>query len=106
MSIAPAVALPAHPYARRSLVLGLVGLIGFFCLVVPALLCPFAWYYGAFARREIQRTPDQWGGRGDARTGMICGIVGTALLCLALLVAGMVVGSMALLLTFEAGYSG
>ena len=93
------------PLAKRSMVLGLVGMIGFFCLVVPVLLCPFAWYYGAVARREIDRAPDRWTGRGDATTGLVCGMIGTALLTAALVIGALVVGSLALLLTFEGGYS-
>lgn len=96
--------LPQHPMARRSMVLGLIGLIGFFVLIVPVLLCPFAWYYGVCARREIDRAPTHWTGRGDATTGMVCGIIGTALLALAIVISAVVVASLALLVTFEGGY--
>ena len=68
-----------HPRAERSMVLGLVGILGVICLL-PVLLSPFAWYYGAVARREIEREPTRWGGRSEATTGMVCGIIGTALL--------------------------
>jgi len=81
-------------------------MIGFFCLVVPVFLCPFAWYYGAVARREIDRAPARWTGRGEATTGMVCGIIGSALLGLALALGALVVGSLAILLTFEGGYGG
>ncbi len=87
------------------MILGLIGLIGFFCLVVPVVLSPFAWYYGAVARREIDRDPVRWTGRGDATTGMVCGIIGTALLALAVATGALVVASLALLLTFEGAYS-
>ncbi len=90
-----------HPMARRSMILGLLGLIGFFCLVVPVLLSPFAWYYGAVARREIDRAPDRWTGRADATTGMICGIIGTALLALAIVIGALVVGALALALSID-----
>lgn len=93
-----------HPLARRSLVFGLVGLVGFFCLLFPALLSPFAWYYGAVARREIDRAPDRWDGRSEATAGMVCGIIGSALLGLAVVLGAFAVGSMALLLDFEGGY--
>lgn len=86
--------------------LGVVGLVGFFCLVVPVLLCPFAWYYGAVARREIDRAPGRWDGRNDATTGMVCGIVGSALLGVGVIVGAFALGSMALLLGFEGGYPG
>lgn len=95
-----------HPLSRRAMVLGLVGLVGFFILLVPALLSPFAWYYGAVARREIDRAPASWSGRGDATTGMVCGIIGTALLGLAVVLGAFAIGSMALLLDFEGGYPG
>ena len=86
------------------MLLGTIGLVGFFCLLVPVFVSPFAWYYGAVARREIDREPARWGGRRDATVGMVLGIVGTALLALALLLAAIAVGGFALLLTFESGY--
>lgn len=94
-----------HPMAKRSMILGLIGVCGFFVLIVPVLLSPFAWYYGAVARRDMDRSPTQWSNRGEATTGLVCGVIGTALLALAVMVAAMVVGSLALLLTFEGGYS-
>lgn len=102
----PPAPLPQHPLAKRSLILGIIGLCGFFVLIVPVLLCPFAWYYGAVARRDIDRAPTQWANRGEATTGVVCGAIGTALLALALMVGALIVGSLALLLTFEGGYSG
>ena len=93
-----------HPLAKRSMVLGLVGMIGFFCLVVPVFLCPFAWYYGVVARREIDRSPHLWTGRGTATTGMVCGMIGTAFLGLALAFGALAVSALTLLLTFEGGY--
>ena len=94
-----------HPMAKRSMILGLIGLCGFFCLVVPVILSPFAWYYGAVARRDMDREPIRWSNRGEATTGLVCGIIGTALLALAVMIGALVVGSLALLLTFEGGYS-
>lgn len=95
---------PQHPLAKRSMILGLLGLCGFFVLVVPVLLSPFAWYYGAVARREIDRAPTQWSNRSEASTGVVCGIIGTALLALSVIIAVFIVGSLALLLSFEGGY--
>ncbi len=95
-----------HPLAKRSMVFGLIGMVGFFILLVPVLLSPFAWYYGAVARREIDRAPADWSGRSDATTGMVCGIIGTALLGLAVVLGAFAIGSMALLLDFEGGYPG
>ncbi|MDR7087826.1 hypothetical protein J2X11_002665 [Aeromicrobium panaciterrae] len=97
--------IPQHPLANRSMILGLIGLCGFFVLLVPVLLSPFAWYYGTVARREIDRAPAQWSNRSEATTGLVCGIIGTALLALAVIVGALIVGSLALLLTFEGGYS-
>lgn len=99
----PPVALPLHPRARTSMILGIISILGIFCLL-PTLLGPLAWYHGAVARREIEREPTRWGGRNDATIGMICGIVGTALLALVLLVAALVVGGYALLLNPQTGY--
>ena len=98
--------LPQHPMAKRSMTLGLIGLCGFFVLIVPVLLSPCAWYYGAVARREMDRAPTQWSNRSEATTGLVCGIIGTALLGLAVMLGFLVVGSLALFLTFEGGYSG
>lgn len=98
--------LPLHPMAKRSMILGLIGLCGFFVLIVPVLLSPFAWYYGAVARREMERAPTQWSNRSEATTGLVCGIIGTALLALSVVIGAIVVGSLALLLTFEGGYDG
>src|SRR3954468_6921573 len=85
----PSFAPPMHPRARTSLVLGIVSLLGVVCLL-PLLVGPLAWYHGAVARRDIERAPTQWGGRTEATGGMICGIIGTALLALALLLGVMV----------------
>ena len=97
--------IPPHPLTKRAMVLGIVGLTGFFILIVPIFLTPFAWYYGTVARREIDRAPGRWSGRGEATTGVVCGMIGTALLMLTLLIGGVIVGGLALLLTFEGGYS-
>ena len=102
---APPAPLPPHPLTKRAMVLGIVGLAGFFVLVVPVFLSPFAWYCGAIARREIDRAPHRWSGRTEATTGVVCGMIGTVLLVLALLIGAIIVGSLALLLTFEGGYS-
>ncbi|MEO6605938.1 MAG: DUF4190 domain-containing protein [Aeromicrobium sp.] len=91
--------------SKRAMIFGIVGLIGFFILVVPVFLSPFAWYYGAVARREIDRAPGQFSGRGHATTGMVCGMIGSALLVLAVVVGAVIVGGLALLLTAEGGYS-
>ena len=76
--------LPAHPRATLSLVLGIVGVAGFFVLLLPVLASPLAWYFGAVAQREAEREPTRWS-EGSSRAGMVLGMVGTALLALLLL---------------------
>ncbi|MGA8986739.1 DUF4190 domain-containing protein [Aeromicrobium sp.] len=95
---------PAHPRATTALILGLVGVAGFFVLIVPVVVCPLAWYYGAVAEREAEREPLRWRGGGAAKAGLVLGIIGTALLGVLLLLL-LVVASLALLASrFDAGY--
>lgn len=98
------VVLPSHPRAKTALILGLVGVAGFFVLLVPVLVSPLAWYFGATARREVDRDPTRWGGRGEAQAGMVLGIIGTVLLALAILMLMLTVAGLALLLTLDSGY--
>lgn len=60
---------PSHPQATTALVLGILGLA----------LCPFvgiaAFVLGGRARRDIDATPGQWGGRGIATAGWVLGIL-------------------------------
>jgi hypothetical protein len=72
--------IPKHPRATTSMVLGIVGVAGFFVLLVPIVVCPLAWYYGAVADREAEREPTRYRRAGEARTGMILGIIGSAIL--------------------------
>lgn len=82
----PVYTKPDHPQASTALIVGIIGLAGglTFC-GVPLLASPFAWAIGQRAKNEIDREPDRWGGRSHANTGMILGIIGTALLALALI---------------------
>jgi hypothetical protein len=73
---------PDHPQATMALVLGLVGVVGAFILCFPLLVAPFAWGVGHSALKDIRASQGQIGGESQARTGMILGIVGTALLVL------------------------
>ena len=68
--------------------LGLVGLVGAFIFCgVTLLVSPFAWGVGHSALKDIRASQGRIGGESQARTGMILGIVGTALLILAVVVA-------------------
>lgn len=84
-----------HKGATTSLVLGIISVISlvfavFCCVTIPGVFCaPFAWVIGARAKREIDESPGTYGNRGAAQTGMIMGIVCTALGVL--LIAGFVV---------------
>ena len=62
------------------LILGIVG------LVVCQVVSPFAWVMGNRVIAEIDASNGQLGGRSNANAGRILGIVGTALIGLALLV--------------------
>ncbi|KQP63358.1 DUF4190 domain-containing protein [Nocardioides sp. Leaf285] len=80
-----------HPQANTALVLGIVAIGGMFVCGLPVLVSPFAWYVGARAKREIEAEPGRWSGRSEANTGMVLGIVGTALLALGVLAAVLLV---------------
>ena len=76
---------PDHPQATLSFILGLVGLVGFLFCGVTLLVSPFAWGIGRSALAEIRNSQGRLGGESAARTGMILGIIGTALLMLAVI---------------------
>ena len=71
---------PDHPQATLILVLGILGLV--LCQVIS----PFAWVMGNRVVAEIDASNGQLGGRGQANAGRICGIVGTFLIGLSLLI--------------------
>ena len=77
---------PDHPQAVLVLVLGILGLV--MCQVVS----PIAWVMGNRVVAEIDASRGQLGGRSTANAGRICGIVGTALIALSLVVAIVAVG--------------
>ncbi|MET0554168.1 MAG: hypothetical protein ABW221_14085 [Vicinamibacteria bacterium] len=78
-----------------TLALGIVGLVGNIascccCLgLVPGLCAPIAWWLGARELRSIRSGLSSPAGEGNARTGMWCGIAGTAVM--AFYVLGMAV---------------
>jgi hypothetical protein len=87
--VPPPVAFPPPSSgATTALVLGIVGLAGNLvscccCLgFIPALCAPFAWWLGSRELGSIRAGLASPQGEGNARAGMICGIVGTALLVL------------------------
>lgn len=69
-----------HQGTTVSLVLGIVGLV--LCQVIS----PFAWWYGKKTMNEIDAQPGAYMGYGEAKAGWICGIIGTALLALSVVV--------------------
>lgn len=77
-----------HPHATSVLVLGVLGLL---CCGVAS---PVAWILAVRALREIDASDGYFGGRTQARLGLILGIVGTiglilmAFLWMALLIRG------------------
>lgn len=83
---------PKAPGATLSLTLGVVSVVGALVLVVPVFLAPLAWYHGLAAGRRIEREPDRWSGRGEARAGAVLGVIGCVLMLVGLsllLVAGL-----------------
>ena len=96
--------LPAHPRATTAMVLGIIGVAGFFILLVPIIVTPLAWYFGAVAQREAERDPTRYRHAGEAKAGLVLGIIGTALLGVALLML-FVAGALIMIGTsYDAGY--
>lgn len=79
---------PNHPQSTMALTLGLVGLIGTMLCLLPAVVGPFAWYIGAKAKKEIDASGGQLGGRGQAVAGYVLGIITSVLLVLVVLAVG------------------
>ena len=74
-----------HPEAASALTWGLVALIGGMVCYLPIVVAPYAWVKGRRVVREIDANPMPQGGRSEAHTGMVLGIIGTVLLALGLL---------------------
>ena len=74
--------MPAqHPQGTTILVLGILS------LVVCGLLGPFAWSMGNKALREIDSDPTTtYGNRGQINAGRICGMIGTIILAVSVVV--------------------
>lgn len=74
-------------------------MLGILGLVVCGLLAPIAWGKGNTAIKEMDAQPGvEWTNRGNITAGRICGMIGTALIVLAviafaLLLAAAVAGS-------------
>lgn len=82
---APVPVLPsASGRSIASLVLGILGLL------MCQLLSPLAWYFGWSELRDIARGLAPSAGKDYATVGMVLGIVGSALMALAVLVIGLV----------------
>lgn len=86
------------------MVLGVVSVAGFFVLVVPVFVAPVAWYLGARASREVERDPAAWSGGTEARAGMVLGMIGTAMMALALALLVGVSGLLLLASRYDSGY--
>lgn len=77
-------AVPDHPQATTTLVLGILG------LVLCGVIAPFAWSMGNRVQAEIDASRGAVGGRGSANAGRVMGIIGTVLLVVyAVAVVGM-----------------
>lgn len=80
-----------HPQSTTALVLGIVGLVGGLSCGLGFFVSPFAWALGRNASKEIAASRGQIGGEGQARAGMIMGIIGTVLLVLGLLAIALII---------------
>ena len=67
---------PEHPNATPALVLGILGIVGFWPLG------PVAWFLGAKGRRDIRRNPGRWRSSGTLTAGVVLGAITTTLLAL------------------------
>ena len=81
----PVYQLADHPKATTALVLGLVGIVGGLTCYLPLVLGPWAWVIGRRAVKEIDADPRRFGGRSQAMTGYVLGIISTVLLVLGIL---------------------
>jgi hypothetical protein len=85
------------------MVLGIIGVAGSI-LLLPVLVSPLAWYFGAVAERQAEREPTRYRRASEARTGMILGIIGTAMLGVGLLMLVVIVTFTVIATHYDAGY--
>ncbi len=83
--------------AVTALVLGIIGVV--FC----PLLAPVAWSVGRKAERLVDASGGTLGGRGEATTGKILGIIGTVLIVLGIV---LLIGLIAFGTSIESGGGG
>lgn len=89
---------PQHPRATAALTLGILGVLGL------AVVAPLAWYYGTTTMRDIDREPGRWQGRGQAKAGLVMGIIGTGLLVLGTIFLLLIVTGLAVINGYDSGY--
>lgn len=75
-------AAPMHGSATTALVLGIIGLAGGMVCWLPIFAAPFAWAIGRKSLKEIEASQGRLRGQGEAKAGMVMGIIGTVLLIL------------------------
>jgi hypothetical protein len=74
---------PRHRDAGTALALGLIGLLAALpSLGLSLVVSPFAWAKGHRTLREIRSSGGWLDGEGEARAGLVLGIIGTVLLVL------------------------
>lgn len=74
--------LQEHPQGTTVMILGILG------IVLCQICSPIAWVMGNRALAEIDAAPHLYSNRGNVQIGRICGMVGTALLALFVVVFG------------------
>ncbi|MFZ0530717.1 MAG: DUF4190 domain-containing protein, partial [Propionicimonas sp.] len=77
--------LPEHPSATPALVLGILGIVGFWPLG------PIAWFLGAKGKREIRQNPGQWRPSATLTAGRVLGAITTIVMALTILAITMFV---------------
>lgn len=92
-----------HPSATPALVLGSVAVVGAVVLL-PLLLAPLAWYLGAATRRDVEREPARWTGRGSATAAVWLGLAGSVLLAVVTLALVVLAAGALLAANVDTGY--